>query len=222
MGGRCKEEIESNMKKAVVVDFDLTLVSVNSFELFYKHLAIYSLGSFRLFLFAFLAYHIALRKLRLITHAGLKVRTLLFLGNKKLDDFMPRFVALLQTRVSMDVVKQYEAYRQKGYSVCLCTAAPLLYIEPFLASSGLKFDDVVCSPQPVIGNVWEENLNERKKVTTMELMERRGEELAVFMTDHMDDLPLLLVTKEKNILVRPTAHSLDAIKSAGVQYELMH
>lgn len=208
-------------RKAVVVDFDLTLIKVNSFELFYKELAIYVLRTYQLNTLTFLIWQIILRKIRFISHAELKKRLLEFLERHSMEDFILEFVRKLSTLVNHEVVDFYEKYRLEGYSICLCTAAPALYIEPFLAITGLRFDAAIYSPKPLLNQKWEENLSEKKKENTLSLMKERGEILAVLLTDHYDDLPLLLVKKEKNILVNPTMYSLETINAAGVKYDLL-
>ena len=74
---------------------------------------------------------------------------------------------------------------------------------------------------PIPNVEWQENLNENKKQNTVSYLVRKGYELAVLITDHKDDLPLLRVKKEKNILVNPNEDSLQAIKLEQLPYELL-
>ncbi len=209
------------MKKAVVVDFDLTLVKVNSFELFYKELAKYTLKKRRLGLLAFLVYQIIQRKSRLISHARLKRNTLLYLDNIDIEAFITSFTNLLMKFLAVDVVGTIDYYRNKGYGIFLSTAAPQLYIDSFLDKSKLVFDGVICSTKPEKGKEWKENLNENKKVMTIATLKKNDYCLSVLITDHRDDLPLLKIPKERNIVVRPTDKTIKKLKDEEIDYVLI-
>lgn len=209
------------MKKAVVVDFDKTLVKVNSFELFYKELVRLSIRKYDLTLLLFLVFELVIRKARLITHAELKRRLLLFLNRKNLSNFIGEFVDTLYKTVENRVLEVSLEYKKKGYRIYLSTAAPELYVIPFLSKLKFEFDEVICSPIPNSSIEWKENLNENKKQNTLSLLASQGDELAVILTDHKDDLPLLRINKEKNILVHPNESSLQAVKLENIPYELL-
>ena len=130
------------MKKAVIVDFDGTFVSINSFEYFYKELTKCAIKTGNIALFAFLLYQITLRKLRLIEHCELKKRTLHYFFNSNLLSFIPDFVGKLRHYVNDSVFSLCRDYKSNGYAVHLCTAAPELYVKPFVDSFDVKFDDV--------------------------------------------------------------------------------
>lgn len=207
------------MKKAVIVDFDGTFVSINSFEFFYKELAISALKEKDIDLFAFLFKQITLRKLRLIKHCELKKRTLHYFFENELNSFVPTFVNKLHEFVNESVLSICKDYKKNGYAVHLCTAAPELYVKPFVDSFDVKFDDVICTPNPHEDCEWKENLLERKKETTMELLSQRDEQLSVLITDHHNDLPLLSVTKEKNLLVNPSSETISILKDNQIPFE---
>ena len=207
------------MRKAVIVDFDGTFVSINSFEFFYKELAICALKEKNIYLFAFLFKQILLRKLRIIKHCELKKRTLHYFFENKLDAFVPTFVNKLHSYVNERVLSVCKDYKQNGYAVHLCTAAPELYVKPFFDSFEVKFDDVICTPNPHEDYDWKENLLDRKKETTMELLSQRDELLSVLITDHHNDLPLLSVSKEKNLLINPSAKTVSILKKNQIPFE---
>ena len=209
------------MKKAVVVDFDKTLVNVNSFELFYKEMVRFSIRKYDLPLLWFLTYEIGIRKARIITHAELKRRLLVFINDKDLSRFLNEFVRTLCEHVNNDVLSISQKYKEEGYRIYLSTAAPELYVLPFLSKLKFAFDEVICSPMPIPNVEWQENLNENKKQNTVSCLVRKGDELAVLITDHKDDLPLLRIKKEKNILVNPNKDSLQVIKLEQIPYELL-
>ena len=209
------------MKKAVIVDFDLTLVKVNSFELFYKELAKYFIQSLHINYFVFLLYLILLRKTRLITHATLKKKTLFFIENVDINSFISIFIEKLSTFLDYDVVDYIHKYRCEGYVCYLCTAAPEMYIIPFLKNTKLEFDEVICSAQPQKDLEWKENLGNAKKESTMKALKKRGETLAVLLTDHRDDMPLLKIRKEKNILIHPSIHTIEEVEKEHIEYDVL-
>lgn len=209
------------MKKAVVVDFDKTLVKVNSFELFYTELVRYSIRKNDLSLFSFLAYELLIRKARIIAHAELKRRLLVFIQGKDFSLFISDFVRKLNKHVNNEVLSICKKYKNEGYRIYLSTAAPEIYVFPFLSNLYFEFDETICSPIPTSNIEWKENLNENKKQNTLSLLVSKGDELAVLITDHKDDLPLLRIKKEKNILVHPNGDSLQAIRLEQIPYELL-
>ncbi len=209
------------MKKAVIVDFDGTFVSINSFEYFYKELTKCAIKTGNIALFAFLLYQITLRKLRLIEHCELKKRTLHYFFNSNLLYFIPDFVGKLRHYVNDSVFSLCRDYKSNGYAVHLCTAAPELYVKPFVDSFDVKFDDVICTPNPSDMLNWKENLLERKKETTLELLSKRDEVLSILITDHHNDLPLLLLEKEKNLLINPSSKTISVLEESNVSFEIL-
>lgn len=209
------------MKKAVIVDFDLTLVKVNSFEMFYKEQVLYSLREMRLIRFLFFLVNIVLRKVKIISHSELKKRVLGYLYTEDNSQFMSSFIKKLDSCIALDVLALCEDFKSKGFSVYLCTAAPSIYILPFLKSIPFKFDDVVCTPNYTRGANWTENLNVHKKESVESLLLQKNEYLSVLITDHRDDLPLLKLQKNRNILVRPSKKTLNALEKENVKFELI-
>lgn len=209
------------MKKAVIVDFDLTFVTVNSFEMFYKMQVLYSLSNLMLTRFLFFLWNILLRKAKIISHSELKKRVLAYLTTKDNSQFMSSFIEKLDSCIALDVLALCEDFKSKGYSVYLCTAAPSIYILPFLNSISFNFDDVVCTPNYIKGSNWTENLNVHKKKSVENLLLQKHEYLSVLITDHRDDLPLLILQKDQNILVRPSKKTLNTMEQENVKYELI-
>lgn len=209
------------MKKAVIVDFDQTFVKVNSFEMFYKEQVFYSLRNLRLIRFLFFLLNIVLRKARFISHSELKKRVLAYLYTKDNSEFMSSFIKKLDSCIALDVLALCEDFKSKGFSVYLCTAAPSIYILPFLKSIPFRFDDVVCTPNYTRGANWIENLSVHKKESVENLLLQKNEYLSVLITDHKDDLPLLKVQKSRNILVRPSKKTLNELEMENVKFELL-
>lgn len=208
------------MQKAIVVDFDGTLLMKNSFEEFYRQLAIYALSRGRLKLLSALCFGIVRRKLRLISHAELKRITLLRIVNEDISSFIESFAKRMQRWIDSRVVKELNDYVEKGYYAFLSTAAPLLYVQPIVDKTNLDIGEVLATGFP--GNDdWRENCREEKARRTLERIQTHSQELAVLMTDHLDDLPLLKIPKERNVLVNPTEATIRAVSMYGIPYDVV-
>jgi len=207
------------MRKAVIVDFDGTLVGVNSFEEFYRQLFRYWLTGTGIMQAMYLVGLALIRKTRLIRHAELKRRFLLYVKDRDMDQFLERFAMFLRTKVNTKVVEIIQDYRGKGYAVLLCTAAPRLYMDRLASFFG--FDDMVCTEMPAKNTEWQENSGIHKLETTRELLRERQEELAVLLTDSFEDMPLLCIKKEKNYFVTRSVHTARRLKDAGIDCEVI-
>jgi len=209
------------MRKAVIVDFDGTLVDVNSFEEFCKRLFRHWLTGAGIPQAMYLAYLAAIRKMRLIEHAEMKRRVLLYAKERNAGQFAKRFAAHLCAKVNTKVVEIIQGYRNNGYAVLLCTAAPELYMEEFASVFNFGFDDMVCTETPCKDRVWRENSGIHKLETTRQVLQKRHEELAVLLTDSLDDMPLLCVEKEKNYWVNRSEHTAGRLEDAGIECEFI-
>lgn len=208
------------MQKAIVVDFDGTLLMKNSFEEFYRQLAIYALSRGRLKLLGALCFGIVRRKLRLISHAELKRITLLRLVTEDISSFIESFAKRMQRWIDSRVVKELNDYVVKGYYAFLSTAAPLLYVQPIVDKANIDIGEILATGCPDNDN-WRENCREEKARRTLERIQTLRQGLAVLMTDHLDDLPLLKIPKERNVLVNPTEATLRAVSMHGIPYDVM-
>jgi len=209
------------MRKAVIVDFDGTLVDVNSFEKFYKRLFLYWLAEARILPALHLAGLAWIRKMRLISHAELKRRLLLYMKDKDAAEFLERFAAYLRSHVNAKVVELIRDYRKKGYAVLLCTAAPRLYMDGFASRFGFGFEEMACTEMPTKDRPWQENSGPRKLEAAQRLLRKRREELAVLITDSLDDMPLLCIEKEKNYLTTRSVRITARLETAGIDYEIV-
>lgn len=209
------------IRKAVIVDFDGTLVKVNSFEKFFKQLFKYWIMNLKIGLSLYLLFLILIRKMRFIEHSDLKRKTLQYVQNKDLCIFIERFAQNLTSDINTNVVDIIQNYRNKGYAIHLCTAAPKLYIEKFVNFFSFKFDDIVCTDSPRKEMDWKENLGEHKRETTNRLLQKRSEKLEVLLTDSHDDIPLLKIQKSRNIIVRPSTKTIRILKKENIPFEMI-
>lgn len=209
------------MQKAVIVDFDGTLVKINSFEKFFKQLFKYWIMNLKIGYSLYLLFLILIRKMKLIEHAELKKRTLQYVQNKDIKIFIEQFSKKLISDVNANVVEIIQNYRNEGYAIHLCTAAPKLYIEKFTSYFSFKFDEIVCTDSPTEEMDWKENLGEHKLYSTNILLHKRSEKLMVLLTDSYDDIPLLKIHKLKNIIVNPSEKTIKLLKKENIPFELI-
>ena len=204
------------MKGAVVVDFDGTLITKNSFEEFYKFLGAWALLHFDIPLMVFLVWQILFRKSKRISHEELKRRLLSRICNyPNVNHIVSVFIKRLSGFVDMKVLALVKDYVRMGYIPVLSSAAPALYVMPFTRCYHDFFVHVLATENPT-GDGWKENIGEAKAARTMAKLRDLGLNLAVLITDSSDDLPLLRIGKEKNWLVRPSERARDEIDAAGI------
>ena len=196
------------MNKIVVVDLDGCLCAVNSFRFWLVFSLIFLLLSFRwVSLYKFSKY-IALRVLGYSDRVRMK-RDILSVTENMPYFFVKLFCHFLYYFTNSDVLREMRKYEDTHVFVVLCTAAPACYVDVFAE----KFDfSHVFSSGSVSDSLWKENIGEEKWQSVSAYY---GEDVVLecVITDHHDDLPLLLKAK-KRLLVKPSRDTLDNI--AGV------
>lgn len=202
---------------AVVVDFDGTLVSANSFEAFLKWVLSMAIKEFFLWTLFNLLIVIIYRKLRLISHKELKRRTMLLYEQSKLPNRLDKFIGVLVRYVNGDVIKLVSDYRERGHFVVVSTAAPRFYVERLFDRISFHADELIATEFPV-DDKWVENIREVKKEQTLKVLGDKDMRLSVLITDHYDDFPLLQFYKDLNILVSPSQKTKAMLNHNGVEY----
>lgn len=208
------------MKNAIVVDLDGTLLKINTFVHYIKFVCKKALRRGNVIIVGRIVLLVILRKVRLISsHEKLKKKILTCSIGYFDDNEMEELAFLLYEYENCEVVSIIEQYRNKGYLTVLSTAAPSIYAE--IIGRHYKFD-YVCSTKLPKGKYWQENVNEQKKLNTLKLLKDNSLVLSVFITDHYDDLPLLLVEKETNYIVNPSEKSKRIIKENRIQSQFIY
>lgn len=207
--------------KALVVDFDGTLVTTNSFELFFLWFLRTSLRKFLTGSFLRLLLVLCLRKLRIITHSELKRRTLSIYDKTNVDACLCHFINHLVSYINARLVSVIDDYRSRGYHIIVSTAAPRFYVEKWLENVKMEVAGIVATEMPDDDKEWEENQREVKKRRTLNYLDSYHLMMSVFITDCHDDMPLLRCEKEKNILVNPSKEILMMADKERIQVELL-
>lgn len=197
------------MKKAIVVDLDGTLLNTNTFIHYIKYVCKEALKRGDVFRVGWICLLVLLRKLRLISsHEELKKWILTVTGKYTNAERMERFAESLYKYENKKVVSLMSKYKDAGYVNVLSSAAPCVYAYVVGRQFGFEY---ICSTEMPFTDVWHENVREEKKKRTLELLYNNSLILAVLITDHYDDLPLLLMEKEDNYVVNPTEKSKKVI-----------
>ena len=188
------------MKEIVVVDLDGCFCSVNTFRFWLLFSLLYLFFSFRwLSLYKFNK-GILLRVFGKSDRVRMKV-DVLRVTEQLPQYFIDWFCHFLQLFVNRDVLAEMHKYNDEP--VVLCTAAPACYVDAFAAN--FNFSQVFATPS--VGEIdWKENIG---KVKLEALIAFYGEDvvLGCVITDHHDDLPLLL-RAGRRVLVRPSNATL--------------
>jgi len=206
--------------KAVVVDLDGTFIARNSFQEFYKAAILHAAALADISLFVRLLRNFICRKFRRISHAELKRRTLALYCGAESSALIQAFSKKMCGWVDVEVVNRLREYSRRGYGIILSTAAPWLYVEPFLSRQDIEFAGVVATKAPCAEG-WQENVGEAKARETCKYLRSKGWSLDILMTDHHDDLPLLAIPKELNVLVRPTKLTEERVRCMGIPVEIL-
>lgn len=184
--------------KVLVVDLDGTLFSINTFHYFLKFLILNCFKNVNVILFFKLSFILLLRGFKVISHAKMKYDVLVLIKNisdLNYNDFVNKIAS---NKRELSILKD-TSFNIK----ILATAAPSCYAE--LIAKNENFDVCLSTIFPKIEFYKGfENIREVKKNNVLTYLASRGiSEVNTFVTDHIDDLPLMKISKE-NILINPS------------------
>lgn len=172
---------------------------------------------------AYILHLLLIRKLRFITHAEMKRRFLLHVSSLLSLDDLSQFSSTMKKHLNPLVIDSISNYKKHGYSVVVSSAAPNLYIDIIIAKLCPFIDYVISTPTPDApsNKEWIENIGENKKYKTMSFLKKKNLTFSVFYTDHYDDLPLLMMEKEKNYLVNPSSKTKFVLDAEHIEYKMI-
>ena len=194
------------MKKIIVVDLDGCFCSVNTFRYW--------------LLFSFLYLFFSLRWISLLKYIqciylrvfGSSDRVQMKECVLKITEKLPKnairwFSGFLQLFVNRDVL--LEMHKYNDMDIVLCTAAPVIYVDAFAGK--YNFAKVFATPS-VYKAGWEENIG-GVKLENLKIFYGEDVVLSCVITDHHDDLPMLLKANRR-VLVRPSDATLAKVADA--------
>ena len=199
-------------KKVLVVDLDGTLYSKNTFHEFLKYLLGYYFKDFRIFKFKLLLVFIKLRIFRFVSHARLKYWVLGLIKNEDIDYL--DFISKLAKHKN-----ELEEISDSSFDIkILATAAPSCYAEYIAKAEG--FDVCLATNFPKNGFSSDfENLRERKKENLLHYFKKNNlKSVDVFITDHMDDAPIIKIAT-KTVIINPNTKFYNWLKENLINFE---
>ncbi len=198
-----------------MIDLDGTLYATNTFHQFVKYLLTRSAKSLDLLLTFRILLFMTFRMLKIISHSRLKYNVLGSIKNKSYLDNV-EFVESIGG-YKRDISKLYnEEYNLK----ILATAAPACYSK--IIAKDHKFDACIATENPYSRHLLRfENSKENKKKNVVSYLKTKGlGTIDLFITDHIDDLSLIKISK-KNIIINPDKHFEKTLQSLDIQYEVV-
>lgn len=213
MGNRCTET-----RQAIIVDLDGTLISTNSFKQYIVFAYQEAIKACRFDIAINLMINVASRKLRIKSHSEMKRRILL-----STNDFMSqksrieRLVEKLISKSNPHVVAMIQQCKAEGLFACLATAAPISYAQSIANQFGI---DDCCATSIDINVDWVENVGNIKFKSVEDCCNSHNASPAIVITDHHDDLPLLLFNKGENILIAPSHKTIEILTNHNIKFSI--
>lgn len=194
------------MDKKVIVDFDETLISVNSFTKWVSFILVHSFKRADLKVFFNIVRLAFYRKVvKRYTHQTFKLKLIQL---NLTEDYYTNFSKQLSRSINSKVVYLIEELCEEDYSIIISSAAPEEYLKHFIAYY-FKRKEIVVIGSTIENNVLVDNFGEQKLNT---LIDRNilevGERFEALFTDSYHDLPLAEFAK-KVYLINPTENSLN-------------
>jgi len=198
----------------IVVDLDGTLVRVNTFHRWMRFSLLLALKKGRFLTAAKMAFTVALRLFKRISHARMKYLFLTFSEPLAEPRDIERFVRSLDAYIH-PAIRQTVA--QTRAFTLLATAAPALYAVPLAKRYG--FQHCIATPGTAT-SPWYETLRERKAEAFEAWCSARGIPCRIdrLYTDHYDDLPLMKRART-TVLVNPSSTTLQKVQEEGIRFE---
>lgn len=193
-------------RKIVVVDLDGTLIDGNSLHLYIRT----ALSHSSLTVKARIASLLALRKMRLISHTTMKFAILNMV--KPDEAFRKHFVQQFEKMKRQSVVSLIDIYTDNGAIIVLATAAPDIYL-PWIWTG--KYVATQTDNNPL-----HKECRGKSKLEAVRQYMDNGT-LEAVITDHTDDLPLLLAGARTNILVNPSKRLTDTLTGRHIPYIIL-
>lgn len=197
-----------------VVDLDGTLLKGNSFRWFtgfVLHRAIRR-APFR---WIVLCGWLLLRMLRLCSHRRLKWEVMKTADRVLSPEDYNRFAHVMQGHISHTVL----AMLPTDSEPVIASAASIEYVAPFVELMGWKRFVATCRPASGRFRDYTECRGERKVRAIRKLFP--GDGISAVFTDHVDDLPLLLASSGRRILINPSATTVMTVKGTGLIVEIV-
>lgn len=202
----------------IVVDLDNSLIMTNSTRELAKFTFLRLLKKLKIADAISIAYKIALRKIRVISHAKMKHSIIRATLNNLSDSDIESFTAKLTAKINPKVKELIEISEQNGNRVLIATAAADFFLPLFIKSAKINADYIGTPYTDNIADFLETRKNEKLNKVRQYLADNNLA-MEIFITDHHDDMPLLAYNPGKNYIVSPSASTIRAL--TGIQFEIL-
>lgn len=200
------------IKPLTIVDLDGTLLRGNSLHIFAACSMRDALRHGRLAQAATVAGWLFLRRLRLCGHRRMKWAVI---GATAITpSFKVDFVRKIHKSINPQVKTLIDERRHEGTTVLLATAAADLYV-PWIWDGPYVATRTADNPSHI------ECRGEEKLKAVMAYAANNCLTPTTIVTDHHDDMALLMVPFAERILVSPSAKTLRAIKDTGINIDTL-
>lgn len=202
------------MRKALAIDLDGTLLHTNTFRDYLQFCYNVALHRFHFLTAWTIVWWVTLRKMRFVSHSRMKAALLectasFMMHAGRLDQFVEQELLL----INQPVLQFMEQYRNRGYLLILCTAAPGLYAHPIAENLHIDLCCATLLPSEIVIGNWWECVGTYKVDALNRMLQVQKAELAVVITDHYHDIPLLNANAHgENYLVAPSEKTLQMLK----------
>lgn len=201
-------------KKALVVDLDGTLYATNTFHRFIVYIFIHSIKTFNLLLLIKLKIAVAGRLFHFLSHAKMKYYIIKAIQNQNID--YSRFVNNISTfKRSFPEIKSNEFHIK-----ILATAAPSNYASIISENENFNVCLATKFTKTEFNNEFE-NIKEIKKNNVIKYLKNIDiHEIDTLITDHIDDLPLMKLSRT-NIIINPSSKLKSELKQHHISYKII-
>ena len=200
-------------KKALVIDLDGTLFTINTFHYFIKYLIKFSIKCIKISLLIKLCLAIISRLYT--SHEKMKYNILKLLKNRN-DINYEAFVNSISSKKRVIPHLRDTIFNVK----ILATAAPSCYAKIIAKNEGL-----VCLgtdfPRTKFNQTFENSKINKKENVLKYLKYQNIYEIDTLITDHVDDLPLIKMAGN-NIIVNPHRELLNVLKLNSISFEVIN
>ncbi len=194
-------------RKLVVVDLDGTLIAGNSLHIYLK-CGVMSLlhdgkwgKALRVLLLG------GLRVLRIVSHRRMKFAALQLI--EPTNELRNEFCKKIERLRRPEVEQLLKDFSDNNYDIILATAAADIYVGWIWQGISLA--------TPMANNKQRRELRgETKRNAVLQYAQQHNQELYAVITDHSDDLALLMCGARQNILINPSPSTIAAAQMAGV------
>jgi phosphoserine phosphatase len=194
-------------RKLVVVDLDGTLIAGNSLHIYLKCGAAELLRTGNIISALKVLGLGALRVLRIISHRRMKFAAIAMI--ERTEHLRQVFCAKIDSIRRPEVEMLINEFRAADCDVILATAAADVYVDWIWQGVSLA--------TPIEGNSNRVELRgSTKRDAVLQYMQQHNAQLHAVVTDHADDLALLMCGARQNILVHPSSSAIAAAQMAGV------